>query len=248
MHDDVSQTLKAMNERLASIESNTHSPKEFQSEVRAALLAIEEEELQQAMQAKYAKYTSAVEHVANDKTLYGNPSARFTLVEFSDLECPFCKQFHDTPKGIVDGSKGIVNWQWKHLPLGFHNPAAMKEALAAECVKELKGNRAFWVFVDDVFKYSRGNGKGVDDLAGLAQGVGVEPGQFIDCMASERHAATVKADMAQAQKNGINGTPATFVVDNQTGQTQLLTGKQPSQAFIATIRKMAVEAKTAATQ
>ncbi|ARX53898.1 hypothetical protein AM375_00115 (plasmid) [Escherichia coli] len=49
------------------------------------------------MDQKYAQFEAAPEKVEDGKHIYGDLGARFTLVEFSDMECPFCKQFHDTP-------------------------------------------------------------------------------------------------------------------------------------------------------
>ncbi|MBJ6973827.1 protein-disulfide isomerase, partial [Vibrio cholerae] len=78
--------------------------------------------------------------------------------------------------------KGNVNWQWKHMPLDFHNPAAHKEALAAECIAGQKGNRGFWVFVNDIFHHTQGNGGGVADLASVVTGVGADLDAFRECL------------------------------------------------------------------
>lgn len=217
------------------------SPVDFQKAVASSLEQLAQKKKQEQLAAKYAEYELAAEKVPDDKSIYGNINARFTLVEFSDLECPFCKRFHDTPKQIVDNSKGNVNWQWKHLPLGFHNPAAKRQALAAECVREQKGNKAFWVFIDDIFQQSRGNGQGVPNLTAIVDGVGADVDQVQECMSEGRYNNKIDLETQQAANNGINGTPATFVVDNTTGKTQLLTGAQPPQAIMAAIRKMMAE-------
>lgn len=221
------------------------SPKEFQAAVADSLEKMAKKKIKEQQDAKYAGYEAAVDNVPEGKSIYGNPDARFTLVEFSDLECPYCKRFHETPKQIVDGSKGNVNWQWKHLPLPFHNPAAKRQSLAAECVREQKGNRGFWVFLDEIFKHSPGGGEGVPDLAGLVEGVGADVSKVQECMREGRYSDKIEEDIQQATNNGINGTPATFVVDNTTGKTQLLTGAQPPQAIMAAIRKMMAEQEEA---
>ncbi|MEK9497198.1 DsbA family protein [Photorhabdus sp. P32] len=190
---------------------------------------------------KFTQFKAASETVEDGKHIYGDLNARFTLVEFSDMECPYCKQFHDTPKQIVDASKNNVNWQWKHLPLNFHNPAAHKEALAAECIAEQKGNRAFWVFINDVFYHTQGNGRGVPDLAALVTGVDADLNKFRECLASSKYEDKIQQDIQKATGYGINGTPATFIVDNHTGKSQLLGGAQPAQAIMAAIRKMTAE-------
>lgn len=217
----------------------------FEVAVEEALASIVSKEQNRAAKEKYAKYAQAPETVPDGKWIYGDLSARFTLVEFSDLECGYCKRFHDTPKQLVDASKGNVNWQWMHLPLDFHNPAAFDMAVAAECVGEEKGNRGFWVMIDELFKNTRGNGKGVADLAAVAAAAGADVDLFRQCIASGRFKEKVQANWDQAKKLGVNGTPATFVVDNATGKSQLLSGAQPPQAFMAAMRKMIVEANEA---
>lgn len=217
------------------------SPEEMQESIVHALNKLAADRAAKEAQEKMEKYSGAAPTVPNGKHVYGALDARFTLVEFSDLECPYCKRFHDTPKKIADSSNGNVNWQWMHLPLDFHNPAAKVGAHAAECVAEQKGNRAFWAFLDDIFVHSRGNGQGVSDLTTLASGMGADEDQFRACMKEGRFNSKIEEHIQKARQQGISGTPATFVVDNQTGKTQLVSGAQPAQAFLAAIAKLKTE-------
>lgn len=212
----------------------------FEKAVEKAIENRITQEKEQVKQDRLQNYQLASNDIPDDKHIYGNYNARFTLVEFSDIECPYCKRFHDTPKSIVDQSKGHVNWQWKHLPLSFHNPVAEVEAQATECVADIAGNQMFWVYLDELFKQTRGNGQGADVL-GVADSLGIDKKALQGCLDSGKFKEKVQSDIAQATKMGINGTPATFLVDNQTGKHQLLSGAQPEQAFIAAIRKMAAE-------
>lgn len=221
-------------------ENRQLSPKELRNAVADSLEQLAQKKKQDQLKAKYAQYDQAAE-IVSDKSIYGNVNARFTLVEFSDLECSFCKKFHKTLKQLVDSSKGNVNWQWKHLPLSFHNPAAKRQALASECIRNLNGNQGFWVFIDDVFQQSRSNGHGVPNLAAVVEGVGADVDQVQKCMREGRYSYKIEQEAQIAANNGITGTPATFVVDNTTGKSQLLTGIQPPQAIMAAIRKMMAE-------
>lgn len=216
----------------------------FDAAVAASVNVLVEQRKRADTDALYARYEAAPETTEGGRHIYGNPTARFTLLEFSDLECPYCKQFHETPKQIVDASKGAVSWQWKHLPLDFHDPAAHKEAVASECIADQRGNRGFWAFVGEVFEHTRGNGQGVD-LAVVASRVGADLDALRECLASGRHDETVRADVALAQSHGATGTPATFVVDNTTGRSVLLGGSQPVQAFLAVMQKLAEEHQAA---
>ncbi|MFM5362265.1 DsbA family protein [Aeromonas veronii] len=216
---------------------------EFDTSVAASINKLVEQQQKDNISQKYAKFDAAAEQVGDGKHIYGDLNARFTLVEFSDIECPYCKRFHDTPKQLVDASKGNVNWQWKHMPLDFHNPAALKEAVAAECISEQKGNRGFWVFINDMFEQTQGNGAGVKDLAEVVTGVGADLRVFRECLATGKMDEKVQENIQQAKSLGINGTPATFVVDNKTGKSQLLGGAQPPEAIMAVMRKMMIESQ-----
>ncbi|EOX1519440.1 DsbA family protein [Vibrio cholerae] len=245
---------KELAQEIASVKSTVNQVKdaegvtfkskaEFEAAVAESINKFVAQKQQADIDQKYAQFEAAPEKVEDGKHIYGDLGARFTLVEFSDMECPFCKRFHDTPKQIVDASKGNVNWQWKHMPLDFHNPAAHKEALAAECIAEQKGNRGFWVFVNDIFYHTQGNGGGVADLASVVTGVGADLDAFRECLGSGKYEDKVEADIQKAKGYGVNGTPATFVVDNQTGKSQLLGGAQPAQAIMAVMRKMMIESQ-----
>lgn len=186
---------------------------------------------------KYEAFSNADEDRTDKKAIYGNPKARFTLVEFSDLECPYCKRFHETAKTLVDTSNGMVNWQWKNLPLDFHNPVAFNQAVAAECVWEQKGNRGFWVFLDEVFKNSEGGGNGIKDISEVVESVGADIKEFVACMGSKRHEETVRADMEMAKSLGITGTPSSFIVDNTTGESIRIGGAQPLNALVSVVNQ-----------
>ncbi|SEJ12106.1 Protein-disulfide isomerase [Azotobacter beijerinckii] len=184
-----------------------------------------------------APWAAAPEQVPEGRHLYGSLNAQFTLVEFSDLECPYCKRFHDTPKTLVDQSGGKVNWEWWHYPLAFHSPGAILGAQAAECVAELAGNQAFWAFTGEWFKRSELNGAGVESAEQLAQLVGAPVEPFKQCLASEKYKAKVEQQMAKGSELGVTGTPSTFVVDNQTGNRVLVRGAQTPQALLDAMKQ-----------
>lgn len=177
------------------------------------------------------------------KHIYGDLNADFTLVEFSDLECGFCKRFHDTPKQLVEQAGGKINWEWQHYPLSFHNPAADKAAHAAECIAEEAGNQAFWAFTGEWFGRSAMNGQGYEDIELLAREVGVKPEAYRSCMDSGRYKQLVKEQMDKGTALGVTGTPATVVVDNTTGRQILVKGAQQPQALLQAISQL-IEQRT----
>lgn len=89
----------------------------------------------------------------------GNPNADIVIVEFSDTECPFCKQFHETMKRVMDeyGGDGKVAWVYRHFPIPSLHPKAQKQAEALECAAEQGGNEMFWKYTDKVYETTQSN-------------------------------------------------------------------------------------------
>ncbi len=81
--------------------------------------------------------------------IIGNPNADLILVEYSDLECPFCKSFNVTMNQIMSdyGASGKVAWVFRQFPIVQLHPKAEKEAEATECVNELGGPAKFWQYI-----------------------------------------------------------------------------------------------------
>lgn len=84
----------------------------------------------------------------------GDINAPVKIVEFSDIDCPFCKRFHTTMLEVMNtyGKEGKVAWVYRHFPLTQLHPDAANKAEASECVAELGGNDKFWEFVDGLSK------------------------------------------------------------------------------------------------
>lgn len=190
-------------------------------------------------------YDKVVENQPNSKAFYGSPTARFTLVEFSDFECPYCKKFHGTPKSVVDQSNGLVNWEWVNNPLEFHNPAAQVEALAVECIRRIGGNKAYWAAIGATFNFTQGNGSGVSNINNIARYVGVDTEEFGKCLKSAKTMPVVQAHEELARAKGINSTPYSILVDNKTGQSYHIQGMQDVDA-ISSVVKQALQRDSAA--
>ncbi|KKU66631.1 MAG: Periplasmic thiol:disulfide interchange protein DsbA [Parcubacteria group bacterium GW2011_GWA2_47_16] len=153
----------------------------------------------------------------NDHIL-GNPNAPIIMVEYSDLECPFCKSFHKTMQTLLDeyGKDGKVAWVYRHFPLDIH-PKAPKEAEATECAAEMGGNKAFWDYVNGIFAITPAN-NGLDPakLPVIAGQIGLDVQAFQTCLDSGKYTEKVKADYSDGLKAGVNGTPNTVLVLNKT--------------------------------
>ena len=85
--------------------------------------------------------------------IFGNPEADLFIVEYGDLECPYCKEFHLQAKTLIQSDWGIsgkVAWVWRN---GFHiNDTSVKKAQTLECIRLHSGEQSrmvAWKFIEE---------------------------------------------------------------------------------------------------
>jgi len=163
--------------------------------------------------------------ISEDTPYLGKKSeAKIAIIEFSDFECPFCKRFHegsrpDIIKQYVDSGKAIL--AWKDYPLDFHDPLATKQAIAAQCVYEQKGNKAYFDYIDLIFANTESGGEGMKEskLNELAKAIkDLDTAKFDTCLKEEQTLDKVKASMDFANQNGVNGTPGFLIGKLENGK------------------------------
>jgi len=165
---------------------------------------------------------SAIDHTR------GNKNARIALIEYSDLECPFCKRFHPTAQQVVDNYKDQVVWIYRHFPLSQLHSQSKKEAEATECATKLAGNEGFWKLTDKILEVTpSNNGLDLTTLPDLAAGVGIDKTAFKTCLDSGEMAARVDAQYQSGINSGVSGTPGNFLLDTKTGKVVELAGAVP---------------------
>lgn len=163
--------------------------------------------------------------VTDEDHIRGATNAKVTVLEYSDLECPFCKSFHQTLQKILSEYPNDVRWVYRHSPLVQLHSKAPKEAEATECAGE---QGKFWELTDKIFEVTPAN-NGLDpaELPKLAKQVGVaNMPQFQSCLDSGKYTKHVADDTADAQVAGLQGTPYSVVIA-QDGQKFPLSGAQP---------------------
>jgi protein-disulfide isomerase len=170
---------------------------------------------------------------------YGRDDARFTVVEYADLECPFCRAYFAVLKQWIDVHPE-VNWQWHHLPLTTHEPAATANARLVECVGEAGGPAAFWRAVEWVYAHTRGDGQGLPEGLGYP---GITPAAQ-QCLDSDRPDALIRAQSASAAQEGIKVTPTLRLQDRRSGKTLLLHGPVEGDALLSAIDLLAAGGTT----
>lgn len=172
--------------------------------------------------------------VAKDDWIRGDKNAPISIVEFSDLDCPFCARHHATMLKIIDEYDGKVNWVYRHFPLDQLHPDARKKAEATECAGDIGGQDGFWDYTDAIFERQEG---GTDaELAQIAQDVGLNKGKFEKCLSSGKFSDKVDEQSSGAVAAGGTGTPYNVVVsgDNKVP----VNGAVPFEQFASIIDNM----------
>lgn len=171
--------------------------------------------------------------VSEDDHVRGSRDAQVFIVEYSDLECPFCQRFHPTAQQALDEYEGQVAWVYRHFPLDSIHPRARAAAEASECVAELGGNDAFWSFVDGVFEDQQAN---LTDsgLRSVATSVGVNGSSYDACVAEGRYEDKVEDHYQTGSQAGVTGTPGNFIV-NSKGDVWYIPGAVPFSSLKQTI-------------
>ena len=168
----------------------------------------------------------------NGSPVIGNPDAKVTLVEFGDYQCHFCNvHFQNTEHKIFDEyvMTGKVNVIFKdYTIIGQDSVGA---AHAAHCASE---QGKFWEYHDILFTNWSGENNGWasnENVLRFANEIGLNMDEFIECNLDKRYEQKIAASNGDAQKLGITGTPAFYVISSNSQQVQTLSGAQPYEVF-----------------
>lgn len=170
---------------------------------------------------------SVLERAADRARVEGSPSATLWVVEVSDFQCPFCREWHDQSyqaikKEFVDTGK--IRLAYVNFPLNIHRNA-WPAAEAAMCAA---AQNKFWPMHDALFA-TQPQWESLSDpvpvLDSLARQVGVDSASYRQCTGQHAMRALIQADMERATEAGVNSTPTFFV-----GKT-MIAGAQPTDVF-----------------
>ncbi len=162
--------------------------------------------------------------------ILGKLTADIIIVEYSDIECPFCKQFHTTLQRIIAeyGPSGKVAWVYRHFPIDSLHKNARIEAEATECAAELGGNGKFWEYTNILYERTKSNdGLDLTQLPLIAEEIGLNKEEFNECLVSRRHQDIVQKDYENAVASGGRGTPHSILVITSTGERIPIQGALP---------------------
>jgi protein-disulfide isomerase len=149
--------------------------------------------------------------------LLGDKNAKVTIIEFSDFQCPFCKQYFDnTAQQIYDTyiKTGKAKFAYRYFPLVTIHPNAQKSSEAAECAND---QNKFWDYHDLLFKNqeiwsAQAAADAENSFLDYATQLGLDTNKFKNCLDTDQFKQNVDNDVTDGDKIGVTGTPS-FVIN-----------------------------------
>jgi protein-disulfide isomerase len=165
----------------------------------------------------------------------GSSDAPVTIVEFSDYQCPYCRQFESTTfaeirKKYIDTGK--VRFVVRDFPLVEAHPYAMRAAEAAHCAGD---QGQFWAMHDALF--GDPTKLGLADLMQYAETLKLDSATFLSCIETDRHKLDIQKDIQVASSLQITATPS-FLIGKTTAEEvegPIVIGAQPLPVFEAAL-------------
>jgi protein-disulfide isomerase len=163
--------------------------------------------------AKRYRNTATHNLDTSEAPMVGNPSAKITLVEFADYECPHCKRFQPVLRQILDEFKGEVKLYFKHYPLPQHTQARM----AAEAATAAQKQGKFWPYEEKL--WANQDNLTPAELEKYAKETGLDLTKFRQDLDSPAVKARVQKDRTEGSAAGISSTPTLFINGREYSDT-----------------------------
>ncbi len=136
----------------------------------------------------------------------GPETAKVTLVEFSDFQCPYCARASQPVEEILAAYPDQVRVVFLHFPLESIHPQALAAAVAAECAHQ---QGKFWEMHDKLFENQRT--LTAENFTTWASELGLDADKFASCSSDSSTEARVRSDMTMGEKAGVGGTPSFYI-------------------------------------
>ncbi len=157
--------------------------------------------------------------------LLGSPSADIILIEYSDLECPACKFFHNSMAFAMDefARDGKLSWVYRQFPLSSLHKKAVKESEAILCAGKLGGTKSYWDLTNKIFEITPSNdGLDLTKLPDYAVEIGLNKSSFSACLDGGEMLPRIEREYNEALTAGARGTPfSILVLKNQLSNQQI---------------------------
>ncbi len=176
-----------------------------------------------------------VEDMVKNNPIRWDKNARFTIIEYTELLCPYCQRHSSdgTIDAVIKKFPGEVNSVTKHFII--HWDEALKLASAMECIAELKPSVYYKAFEKSFDAYP----VNLEWMISIAGELGINKTSLQSCINWWKYDQKIMDSMNQASELfWVNGTPGNVIIDRKTGNYKLVSGAYPVDEFVSTINEL----------
>ncbi len=183
-----------------------------------------------------------VKTIVSSAALEGNKDASIVVIEYSDMECPYCiRQYHSTKLFPTLSSQygdkialAFKNNRW------VNHTGTEAKALASLCAKKVGGDAFYQKMYKGIMDKSTNEGwiMAVTELPGLAKSIGLDATKWQECFDKKDTLAQLSSETLEAQKYGLWGTPGTLILNVKTGKYATVEWAYPYEKFVASIEAL----------
>lgn len=137
--------------------------------------------------------------------VYAAPSAKITLDEYGDFQCPACRAYEPVFGAIREAYKGDVQFVFHEYPLRTIHEHAQESAEAAECAR---AQNRFWAYHDVLYASGKLASR---ELKLHAQGLGLDMNSWSACMEQGSTKADISTSILEGNQRGVQGTPTIYI-------------------------------------
>ena len=181
-----------------------------------------------APQRPQEDYTTKHDIPVDHSIVIGPKDAKITIVEFMDLECPFCARFHAPILEVLEAYPNDVNYIVKNFPLGFHPNAKPAAKVAFAAAEQGKYSEMITALLN--------NGRNLNNetYQKLAKELGLNMKKFNKALEDNdaQYDEWIQKDMALASKVGVRGTPTFYLDGKKTRARDLASYKREIDAIL----------------
>lgn len=180
--------------------------------------------------------------ITNDDHIIGNPNANVIIVEYADMECPTCREFHPTMERLMSeyGKSGEVAWVYRHFTVDEVHPLARGAALASECVADAGNSAIFWDFIRMVYANAP-ESLSPENLKSIALTTGADEAKYEACVVLNKFEDKVNADIADGkiirEHEPAFGTPF-LIITSQSGSQLQISGAEEYESLVEIIEAL----------
>ncbi|MDD2537364.1 MAG: DsbA family protein [Candidatus Absconditabacteria bacterium] len=169
---------------------------------------------------------ASIQALKNTSKVLGDPDATITIIEFGDVNCSFCQRqiAQDRTIQTVMANNSDVNVIYKNMALRGSVP----QSQVIECVGAQTDVDTYYSFMEAVYGASDIS---VENLIALSETFGADTAEVQACVDEERFTDLINTHIAEGNSFGFNGTPTSIIINNDTGEYEMINGAYPVDEF-----------------